>query len=257
MHAAALSAMGLDATYEALDVPPEGLAPAIQRFRADPAFLGANVTTPHKLGVIPLLDDMTPAAQAVGAVNTIVPRQGALLGDNTDVAGFLRALEERGQEPGAVALVIGAGGAARAAIHALHGLGCLVMVAARDRAAAATLARAFTGNGPSVVPLAPGDLLPVLPSTELLVNATTVGMAGGPAEHALPLDVDLERLPRGALVYDLVYRPRRTKLITTAEELGLRTLDGIAMLVWQGAESLRAWTGLEPPVDVMREAVGG
>ena len=257
MHGAAMRALGLDATYEALDVPPDRLAVAVDRFRADASFLGANVTTPHKRSVMKLLDELSPAAEAVGAVNTIVPRDGLLIGDNTDVPGFLRALEEQGRQHGAVAVVIGAGGAARAAVHALRSVGDLVMVAARDPAAAASLARSISTGGPSVVALGPGELPSVLSGTQLLVNATTVGMQGGPAEHDLPLDVDLALLPRDALVYDLVYRPRRTPLLNAAADLGLETLDGLSMLVWQGAESLRTWTGLEPPADVMRAAVGG
>lgn len=257
MHGAALEALGLDASYEALDVPPERLAAAVARFRSDGTFLGANVTTPHKRAVMPLLDALTPAAEAVGAVNTIVPRGGLLTGDNTDVAGFLRALEEHGGPRGAVAVVLGAGGAARAVVHALRSVGDLVMVAARDPSAAAALANSLSRGGPSVAALGAGDLPSVLTGTQILVNATTVGMQGGPAENALPLDVDLSLLPRDALVYDLVYRPRRTPLLVAAAELGLDTLDGLSMLVWQGAESLRAWTGLEPPTAVMLEAVGG
>ncbi len=257
MHGAAFGALGLAATYEALDVPPEQLAQQVELFRSDPDFLGANVTTPHKRAVMPLLDEVTDAAAAIGAVNTLLPREGRLIGDNTDGAGFLRALEEAGHDHEAVALVIGAGGAARAVVYGLHRLGALVMVAARDADAASALAGSFAGGGPSVAHLGPRDLASVLPAAGLLVNATTVGMEGGPAERALPLDVDVSLLPRDALVYDLVYKPRVTPLIAAARERGLRTLDGLAMLVWQGAESLRAWTGLEPPVSVMRAAVGG
>src|SRR5690606_30731657 len=113
MHGPSMRALGLDGTYDALDVSPERLAGTLHRFRADASFLAANVTTSHKRSVMKLLDELSPAAEAVGAVNTIVPRDGLLIGDNTDVPGFLRALEEQGRQHGAVAVVIGAGGAAR------------------------------------------------------------------------------------------------------------------------------------------------
>lgn len=258
MHGAAFATLGLAATYEALDVPPERLVEQIARFRSAPDFLGANVTTPHKRAVMPLMDDLTAAAAAIGAVNTIVPKGGRLVGDNTDAAGFLRALEEAGHgREAVVALVIGAGGAARAVVHGLRQIGAMVMVAARDVDAVSALASSFTGPGPSVAHLGPRDLASALPAVTLLVNATTVGMEGGRAEGALPLEVDVSLLPRGALVYDLVYKPMVTPLIAAARERGLQTLDGLAMLVWQGAESLRAWTGLEPPLAAMRAAVGG
>lgn len=255
IHNAAFSALGLDAVYEAVDVGPALLAGVLRRWRDDAIFLGANVTTPHKRAVLPLLDEVTPAAAAVGAVNTIVPTRGGLVGDNTDVMGFLAALKEVGQDPGVVSLVLGAGGAARAVVHALVSAGSLVMVAARDAHKAADLAAAMSTAGPKVVAVAPSELAAAVSGAQLLVNATTVGMLGGPAEHSVPLGVDVSLLPPGALVYDLVYRPRLTPLLAAARDAGLRTADGLGMLVWQAAGSLRAWTGLEPPVEAMRAAV--
>ncbi len=255
IHNAAFSALGLDAVYEAVDVGPALLAGVLRRWRDDATFLGANVTTPHKRAVLPLLDEVTPAAAAVGAVNTIVPTRGGLVGDNTDVMGFLAALKEVGQDPGVVSLVLGAGGAARAVVHALVSAGSLVMVAARDAHKAADLAAAMSTAGPKVVAVAPSELAAAVSGAQLLVNATTVGMLGGPAEHSVPLGVDVSLLPPGALVYDLVYRPRLTPLLAAARDAGLRTADGLGMLVWQAAGSLRAWTGLEPPVEAMRAAV--
>lgn len=255
MHTAAFAALGLDASYEALDVPPAELGGAVAAFRSDETFLGANVTTPHKRAVMAHLAGLSPAATVVGAVNTLVPTEAGLVGDNTDVAGFTMALTARGaREPGGKAVVIGAGGAARAAVYALLTEGTSVTVAARSPRAAEELAADLAAHGDIRAVDAP-RLASELGDATLLVNATTVGMVGGPAEAALPLDVDVRLLPAKALVYDLVYRPRLTPLLHEAEIRGLPTLDGLAMLVWQGAASLEAWTGRDAPVDAMLAAV--
>ncbi|HEX7040806.1 MAG TPA: shikimate dehydrogenase [Trueperaceae bacterium] len=257
MHAAAFRTLGLDATYEALDVPPERLADVVAGLRGDPSFLGANVTTPHKVAAATLVDELTGAASAAGAVNTLVPRGGRLVGDNTDVAGFTAALAGAGFRPGAGhAVLLGAGGAANAVAYALGRLGVPTVVVGRRAAAAAALVGALGSVVRGLEAVAPGDLPRALPGASLLVNATTVGMVGGPAEGALPLGVDVGLLPPHALVNDLVYNPRVTPLLASAAARGLRTLDGLAMLVEQGAASLRLWTGLEPPLAEMRAAVG-
>ncbi len=260
MHGAGFRALGLDATYEGLDVLPERLGTVVAALARDPAFLGANVTTPHKRAVMAHVDDLTPAADAVGAVNTLVPKGGGLLGDNTDVAGFLAALDEAGYvQRGGHAVVLGAGGAANAVAYALSRRGVRTVVAARRAAAAEELVTRLggggTGAGAAVVAVGPTGLAVELPGAELLVNATTVGMVGGPAETAVPLDVDVGLLPEGALVHDLVYNPRITPLLAAAAARGLTAVDGLSMLVWQGAEAARLWTGLEPPVGAMRVAV--
>jgi len=257
MHAAAFRALGVDATYEALDVPPGDLAATVDRIAADPGFLGANVTTPHKRAVAGLVDDLTPAAAAVGAVNTLVPLEGRLRGDNTDVAGFTRALEEAGFGPGpGHAVVLGTGGAARAVAYALARLAVPVVVVGRRAEAAAALVAALGPAARGVEPATADVLGGLLTGAALLVNTTTVGMSGGPAPSDVPLGVDVGRLPANAFVHDLVYNPRVTPLLAAARARGLTALDGLSMLVWQGAESLRQWTGAEPPVGAMRAAVG-
>ena len=257
MHGAAFEVLGLEATYEALDVPPARLAEVVAGLRLDPDFLGANVTTPHKLAVLVLLDELTEAARAVGAVNTVVPRGGRLVGDNTDVAGFAASLVGAGfRAGGGHAVLLGAGGAANAVAYALARLGVPTVVASRRAEAAAELVAALRPVARGLEAVAAADLPRALAGAALLVNATTVGMAGGPAPGELPLGVDVGLLPPGALVNDLVYNPRVTPLLAAAKARGLATLDGLPMLVEQGAASLRLWTGLEPPLEAMRAAVG-
>lgn len=267
MHNAAFEAAGLEARYEAEDVPPARLPAAVARLAAAP-YLGANVSVPHKEAVLELLDELTPPARSIGAVNTIVRRGENLVGHNTDGAGFLRALGElRGvtqpevEAPqaadlgGATCLVLGAGGAARAVVHALLGAGAHVLVCNRNADRAARLVRDMAGSdgeGPEVAE----EPAAVLPRTDLLVNTTSVGMHGGPDPHGLPLiqPRQLNSLPGGALVIDLVYRPALTPLLAAAKARGLAHQNGLPMLVWQGALAFEAWTGVPAPVGAMRAA---
>lgn len=254
MHDAAFRELGIAARYEAREVPPEGLAAAVAELRA-PEVLGANVTVPHKEAVLALLDGLEPEAAAIGAVNTIVRADGGLRGANTDGAGFLRALrEDAGFDPaGAVVLLLGAGGAARAVAHALLGAGAArVGLHNRTPERAAALAAAFAERGELRV-LGPEELAEGLERADLLVNTTSVGMArGGRDPDVSPLPAGL--LPRRALVVDLVYRPARTRLLRETEAAGLPTQNGLPMLVYQGAEAFERWTGRAAPVAVMRAA---
>lgn len=263
MQTAALAHRGIDASYRALAVPPDDLAAALADLRERPSFLGANVTVPHKQTVMPLLDELSPTARAIGAVNTLVREDGLLVGDNTDASGFLRSLLEAGCEPaGLTAIVLGAGGSARAVAAALLGAGAVVQVANRSRTRAATLAAALeewtaaglVADGAALEALPEGALASALSTCGLLVNCTSVGMAGGPLPGALPLDVDVKLLPSAAVVVDLVYRPLVTPLLAAALSAGLRTVDGIGMLVHQGAAAFEIWTGVSAPVEVMRRA---
>jgi len=274
MHDAAFQALGMHAEYLAVDVPPAQLAEAVARL-VEPAYLGANVTVPHKEAALRLVHELTPAAEAVGAVNTIIKRDGRLLGHNTDGAGFLRALGELpradapagefvtgpasepvGRLAGTTCLVLGAGGAARAVVHALVSAGARVHVLNRDGARAARLVADLAGAGVPGGLRAVTDPGPLLPSVELLINTTSVGMSGGPDPASLPLlsARHLAALPASARVVDLVYRPAVTPLLAAAQERGLVTQNGLAMLVWQGALAFEAWTGVMPPVPVMRAA---
>lgn len=246
----ALDALGLAARYELWPTAAADLPARIAGLRA-PDVLGANVTVPHKLAVMPLLDEVAPLARRAGAVNTLLHRQGRLLGENTDVHGFAAALTEVCRDPAARrTLILGAGGAARAVLLALEGAGAgEITIANRDPDRAARLAADFAPTPIRLVSPGGADLRRELATTTLLVNATSLGWH--PGEAPLPLDL-LAALPAGALVVDLTYRD--TDLLVAARAHGLATLDGLSMLVHQGARALELWTGRPAPLSVMLDA---
>ena len=253
---AALDQAGIDATYLAYDVSAEELNAFMQGLR-EPGVLGINITTPHKGAVIPFLDEMDDWATAAGAVNTIVSRDGRLTGHNTDGVGFLRALrDEAGFSPeGRRALVLGAGGSARAVVLALsRSYVAGLTIANRTLSKAQTLAELAQQNGvaASAMGLERDGLTPVAKEADLIVNCTSVGMVRGPDENGAPLLGD--QIPSTALVNDLVYNPKETPLLREAEGAGAKTLGGIYMLVYQGASAFEMWTGKPAPVSVMLEA---
>ncbi len=249
MHRAAFDDAGLDATYDAIDVAPSALARFVGDVRAG-RLDGLNVTVPHKEAVRELLDDLDDDARAIGAVNTVVREGARLRGANTDARGLVRALEEADvMLGGASVLVIGGGGAARAAAVGLAEAGASICVAARrlEQAAsiAATRALALADLDALRRAISPADVVVQSTSASLSAEAGAELASRLPLAHARP----------SALVVDLVYRPRRTPVLRAAEAAGLRTLDGIGMLVHQGALAWSRWTGLAPPVDVMRRAL--
>jgi shikimate dehydrogenase len=254
MQQAALDALGIHATYEPWDTTPDQLTERVASLRL-PGILGANVTIPHKLAVMPLLDEVVSEARATGAVNTIVRQETAdgvrLFGYNTDVDGLARALDEAGA-PGGVAriLVLGAGGAARAALAVARRRNAPVRVAARNVAKP----RAAL-PGIEAVDLGTREKLEAaLHMTDLLINATPAGMA---ATDETPLAPELlTALPGGAFVFDMVYAPPETALVRAARACGLRASGGLAMLLYQGAAAFTLWTGQEAPIAVMRAALG-
>lgn len=257
MHNAAFDALRLNWRYVPCAVAPEHVGAALVGLRAL-GFAGANVTVPHKQAVIPYLDSLSDAARAIGAVNTIVVgADGALHGDNTDAAGFLASLREADCDPrGARVVLLGAGGAARAVAYALARAGASQIslwnrTPARARAIVDDLHPLF----PHVVFVAhpfPADLGAFDAGADLIVNCTPVGMwphgDASPWPHALPLPAD-------CLIVDLIYRPQETLFLRQARAAGARGLNGVGMLVHQGAAAFRRWTGIEPPVEVMREAL--
>lgn len=250
---AALDAMGVDARYEAWDVEPDDLRVAVERLRSGDV-LGANVTVPHKVGVFRLVDRPDGLAERVGAVNTIVNRAGLLEATNTDVAGILRSLEGAGVAlQGKRVALIGAGGAARAVVVALRTAGVArITVVNRTPGNAAAL---NTLGGDEVdmryAPLEREDATfrGAIRTADVVVQSTSIGMRHGPAEDETPVPADL--FHAGQVAFDLVYVPERTPFLAAAEAGGAQPLGGLSMLVHQGAESFRLWTGMEPPVDVM------
>lgn len=253
MQQAALDACAIKAVYCLWETGRDNLAETVSRLR-QPSYLGANVTVPYKEAVLPLLDDLSSEARSIAAVNTIVNRGGRLSGHNTDAPGFLMALrEEAGFDPkGKKVVLLGAGGVARAVSFALiRGGASEITIVNRTVARAEELAAALgreVGGSTKIATISP-HYLPnssVLATCDLLVNGTSVGLE----TEQTPLPADL--IPRQALIHDLIYRP--TRLLREAIELGARTLDGLPMLVYQGALAFELWTGRQAPVQIMREA---
>ena len=289
MHNAAARALGLDVVYVPLPTRPEHIEAAVRGLPAL-GFLGANVTVPHKQAVMPLLDEVDPAARAIGAVNTIrigresdsrrqaadrrrqttddqsphspisnlqspIPNQ--LIGFNTDHSGFLADLQAHDVAlPGRDCLVLGAGGAARAVVYALAQAGARVHVYARRPAQAEQLVAALGPHlqDPVLVPR-PWDALAdaVALSAPLVVNTTPVGMH--PDVDASPWPADLA-FPSGAVIYDLIYNPRQTRLMQEAQAAGCRAINGLGMLLQQGALAFEIWMGVRPPLEVMEGEIG-
>lgn len=241
---AAFAAAGIDGAYAALDVAPERLASAVELVRT-PAFLGANVTVPYKEAVLAHVDLRAPSAAATGAANVLVNEGGEVSAHNTDGEGALRALAEAGVDlAGAEALVHGAGGTARALVHALLEAGTDVAVTNRSVDRGAALATAF-----DVPCLTSAEAAKLLDAFDVVVNATTVGMQ----DDAVPFDVTW--LHRETVVLDCVYRPGGTALGRAARARGLRLVPGETMLLHQGAASFTLWTGAPAPLDAMRAAL--
>ena len=246
---AAIDAMRLDYHYAQWSTPPDGLSTRVTGLRA-PAVRGANVTIPYKEPIIPLLDEIDDVATRVGAVNTVLNQGGRLSGHNTDVEGFSRALKDDAgfDVSGARAVVTGAGGSARAVVVALCEAGAeSIAITARTKSRAEGLASAIGGGATrlEVVDESHG----ALENATLLINCTPLGTAGTPEEHSSP--VPAGTIHPQMLVCDLVYRPSVTPLLRDAEARGARTLGGLPMLVYQGAASLKIWSGQDPPTDVM------
>lgn len=255
MHNAALAALGLDYVYTAFAVRPEELGQAIAGIRAL-NFRGLNVTVPHKVGVMTLLDEVSPEARAIGAVNTIDHREGRLIGHNTDAFGAMQSLRlDGGLEtlPARVAL-LGAGGAARAILYGLLQRPEVEHVALLNRTPekAGALAADLDPQGrrvrPGVLDASSGEQVA---ASGLLINATAIGMS--PHPHVSPLP-DPSCLHPGMVVLDIVYNPLETLLLRQARPAGARPVDGLGMLARQGARAFALWTGMEPPVEVMRAA---
>jgi shikimate dehydrogenase len=253
IHAAALKASGLDGSYSLFSIPPEdkqGLKDLLACVRSG-EITGLNVTIPHKQNVIELMDELTSTAKAIGAVNTIYMRENKLIGDNTDAAGFLADLKRVSKSAFSLqpsALILGAGGSARAVVYALCNDGWNVTIAARRIEQAQQLADSF-----------PNYQLPIFTFTDLslstfhlLVNTTPLGMTPNTETSPLPESVILSK---HTFIYDLVYNPRETKLVRDARAQGLNASTGLGMLIEQAALAFEKWTGYNPPREVLSAAV--
>lgn len=248
MHNAAFQALELDYVYVPFAVAPDDLKAAVAGVRAL-GLVGVNVTVPHKEKVGEFLDGLTDRATRLGAVNTLFWNDGQLWGDSTDGPGFLEALPSS-PEPGSEAVVLGAGGSARAVVDALVQSGVRVSIANRTLARAEELAERFGAH--AVLPLEEAALRTALKSASLLVNTTSIGMY--PNDSDCPPLTD-DSFHRGLSVMDLIYNPRQTQLLRRANRWGCDTQNGLEMLVQQGAISFRRWTGYDPPTEIMRKAV--
>lgn len=241
LHNWGFGELGIQARYEAWDTPPEELENFIARVRAQ-GIKGVSVTIPHKQAVMPLLDRVSTKARSVGAVNTLLWDRGLLKGTNTDVTGCLMPLQALGRHFRS-ALILGAGGASRAAVAALNELGVdKVEVTNRTRDKAERLAREF---GIGVVDWEERHRFP----PEVLVNTTPLGMAGR-FEQETPWPMNA--LPSDTVVFDLVYNPLKTRLVRMAEASGCATISGLEMFLHQGLKQFRLWTGRELDEDRAR-----
>lgn len=242
IHNAAFAALGIDAVFVALAVAPENLAAAVRGMAAQ-GMLGASVTVPHKESVIAHVDELADSAKRTGAVNCLQFDDGRIVGHNTDAGGFVDAVNEKLELPlaGARAVLLGAGGAARAVRAGLEDAGAQVTVVAR-KPIRVTWCQARPWNAV--------ELASLLGSCDLLVDCTPVDLGRG----AYPSEPELDRLPETARVASLVYG-RQSPLLFAAGRRGLRTMDGGAMLVHQGARAFKLWTGNDAPVEVMRTAM--
>ena len=255
MQEAAFRALGLNWRYLTIEVSPQHLGDAIAGMRAF-GMRGCNLTIPHKVAVMRHLDEVAPDAALIGAVNT-VRREGArLIGENTDGKGFLRGLrKDAGLDPkGRRAVVLGAGGAARAIVTELALAGAAeVTVVNRSRERGASMASDLSAKTGAPIRYEPWDgTYRVSSAADLLVNATSIGLY--PDVDAMP-QVELADARPELLVSDAVFNPPETKLLAAARGRGLRVLDGLSMLVYQGVLGFRMWTGQDPPEDVMKQAL--
>jgi shikimate dehydrogenase len=240
LHGFWLERHGIDGAYLPLAIDPADFPAAIRGLMLS-GFAGVNVTIPHKLAAFAVCDKVDPSARRAGAVNTLIFQNGRIIGSNTDGWGFLQNLRTHGIDPTAgPALILGAGGSARAVAAVLQELGVPVTMANRTRSRAEALARELPGL--TVIDWHARD--PALADHALLVNTTSLGMAGHP-----PVEIDLDRAASGLTVADIVYVPLETPLLAAARARRIRCVGGLGMLLYQAVPGFRAWFGADPTVD--------
>ena len=253
MHNAAFVELGLNYVYVPFHIQPDALPAAIEGFKAINV-VGLNVTIPHKQAVIPFLDEISREVELIGAVNTLTFENGRIKGDNTDGLGFLEGVRETGLElpQGESALVIGAGGSARAVIVALSSIGLeTIFIANRTTSKAIKLAEGLSdtiGTPIHGMGLDDPQLAEIVNGVALVVNTASVGM-----DISKPPLINAEWLRPQTTVYDIVYTPPETRLLLAAAERGCHTIQGLGMLVYQGAIAFEKWTKVTPPVKTMKQ----
>lgn len=255
MQEAAFAALGLNWRYLTIEVKAEALGDAIKGIRAM-GFQGINLTIPHKVAVLPLLDEIAPDAKMIGAVNTVRRAGNKLIGENTDGKGFLRGVrEDAGVNPrGKHVLVMGAGGAARAICVelGLAGAADILLLNRGVERGQEVANEVHASTGVPVKFIHWHSTLHIPAEIDILVNATSIGLY--PDVDAMP-DVSLDRMKATALVCDVIPNPPTTPFIKAATARGLRVLDGLSMLVYQGAIGFKMWTGHDAPENVMKDAL--
>ncbi|MEH2070583.1 MAG: shikimate dehydrogenase [Nostoc sp.] len=258
MHNAAIAHLGLDYVYLPFPIAPENLEIAIAGFAAIDV-VGFNVTIPHKQAIVPLLSEITPIAQAIGAVNTVSCQNNQWVGTNTDIEGFIAPLQTTYKQDWSqkVAVILGNGGAARAVVAGCHQLGfAKIYVLGRNEQKLQAFCDSWS-NSSIDENLQVGtwdELAKLIPQTDLLVNTTPIGMY--PKVNESPLSAaEIAQLPQGAIAYDLIYIPKPTQFLQLAEKQGAIAIDGLEMLVQQGAAALKIWLQQEIPVEIMRQAL--
>jgi shikimate dehydrogenase len=244
LHTAAFAQAGIDATYEKFEIPPEGLADFLQKVRTEKV-AGLSVSIPHKVAIIPLLDEIDDAARQIGAVNTVFWQDSKLVGTNTDWLGAIETLETVTDLADKKVVLLGGGGAARAICYGLLERGAEVTVITREAWEFAGIQKDFSVSC---------DLIANLNNyqSEILINATPLGMAGDLEGQSFVMSEYFE--DHKPLVFDIVYNPAETKLLADAATAGCETLAGLGMLVRQGARQFTIWTGQEAPVGEMQAA---
>jgi shikimate dehydrogenase len=260
MHNAAISQMGINYVYLPFAIAPQNLEAAIKGFEAI-GVVGFSITIPHKQAIMPFLSEISSLAEAVGAVNTVFRQNNQWVGTNTDVEGFIAPLRSQYHRDWSqtTAVILGNGGAARAVVVGCTQLGCAeIHVVGRNLAKLNAFRDSWANSGLKVnLQVHQWEFLPkLLPDAGLLVNTTPIGMY--PQIQESPLnEEEIEKLnPNSPIVYDLIYTPNPTKLLQQAQEIGAIAIDGLEMLVQQGAAALKIWSVRETiPVDVMRQAL--
>lgn len=258
MHESAARALGIELRYDRFAVEPSALAEAVRQKHAE-GIDGYNLTVPHKQAIMELLDEVAPSAAAIGAVNTVVHSGDRYVGHNTDAPGFVRSLVDAGVTvPDSRTVILGAGGAARAAVVGLAEAEArhIVVLSRRPEQSEALISSlgALVDCGLEAAPFS--DAAEHFGTATLLVQATSATLGSNPRAQEFADSLPIDALPSNAAVVDMVYDPLRTTLLERAARRSLVTVDGLGMLLHQGAIAFEMWTGFEAPIDVMRDAIG-